>query len=328
MQITAGLQQAYSIDNCEDERPWGAALFIGVKSPMTLYPRTAEYPSPVTTWHEARKRGAYIDMEKAIWWESPVMAALIPPDSIGVAVNHFLEDAVSTRASLARPWDQNKYGGPGGFARYIFDLYSTYLCAGFRIPASAGSANGVSRNVLGYNRSYVYLGSEFSAEAWMRGQKAGRNFVTNGPMLAFRANGQLPGSILPDHAGEVLVEMDCESRSDLERAEFVLDGTSVSEFHAQPGSCRMHAKRKVRIHAGSWLVGRCFEKSTKTVRFAQSSPIYFGRVARQSAGAKAFLRDWVDAESQRIERTAPSLLTAGQKSELVELCRKARERFQ
>ena len=326
-QIAGGAQRLYSIDNCEDERRWGAALFLGVKSPMTLYPRTSEYPSPVTTWNEARRRGAYIDLEKVIWWESPVLAALIPPDSIGVAVNHFLEDAVSTRASFARPWDQNKYGGPEGFARYIFDLYSAYLSAGFRIAASAGSANGVSRNVLGYNRSYVYLGPDFSPEAWMRGQKAGRNFVSNGPMLAFSVNGQLPGSVLADDTGEVPVELACESRNDLDRAEVVLDGESVAAFHAEPGSCRIHLKRKVKAQSGSWILGRCFEKNTKTVRFAQSSPIYFGRVARQSVDAKALLREWVDAEIQRIEQVAPALLTSGQKSELVEFCRKARERY-
>ena len=293
--MAAGPLRLYSVDNHEDERRWGAALFIGVKSPMTLYPRMTEYPSPVETWREARKRGAYIDLEKVIWWESPVMAALMPPDSIGVAVNHFLEDSVSTRASLARPLDENRYAGAEGFARYIFDLYSTYLSAGFRIAASAGSANGVSRNVLGYNRSYVYLGSDFSAGAWLRGQKAGRNFVTNGPMLAFSVEGQLPGSVLPDGTAEVLVKLDCESRSELDRAELMLDGESAGEFRAQPGSSRIHAARKVKPRAGSWIFGRCFEKNQKTVRFAQSSAIYFGQIARQSAAARTYLRNWVDA---------------------------------
>ena len=97
--------RTYTIDNCEDERPWGAAIFVGVGSPMSLYPRAAQYPPPVRSWAEARLRGAHIDLEKLIWWEAPVMAALNPPDSIGVAVNHFLEDTVSTRASLSRPRD-------------------------------------------------------------------------------------------------------------------------------------------------------------------------------------------------------------------------------
>lgn len=182
----AAQDRVFSVDNCEDERKWGAALFIGVKHPMRLYERASELPSPLRTWSEARKRGAFIDLEKVIWWQSPVIVALSPPDSIGVAVNHFTEDAVSTRASLAKPRDDTKYSSPEGFARYIGDLYITYLSAGFRIPASAGSANGVSRNPLGYNRSYVYLGRQFDHSTWLGGQKAGRNFVTNGPMLERR----------------------------------------------------------------------------------------------------------------------------------------------
>src|SRR5581483_5943196 len=119
-------QRVYSVDNSEDERHWGAALFIGVKSPMHLYARNAEYPPPSVTWGEARAQGGYIDLEKLIWWEAPVMAALLPPDSIGVAVNHFREDGISTRASLARPRDEKRYPGEQGFARYILDLYCYY----------------------------------------------------------------------------------------------------------------------------------------------------------------------------------------------------------
>ena len=194
---TVAFNRVYSIDNSEDERHWGAALFIGLKSPIQLYSRDAEYPPPTATWGEARSRGGYIDLEKVIWWEAPVISAVTPPDSIGVAVNHFREDGISTRASLARPRDENRYPGERGFAQYILDLYCHYLSAGFRIPASAGSANGVAKIALGYNRSYVYLGKQFSYETWLAGQRAGRNFVTNGPMLFVTVNGKRPGAVLP-----------------------------------------------------------------------------------------------------------------------------------
>ena len=322
-----GSNRVFSMDNGEDERRWGAALFIGVKSPISLYPRNTEYPPPAQTWGAARKRGAFIDLEKVIWWESPVITALNPPDSIGVAVNHFLEDTVSTRASLARPRDETKYAGPEGFARYIFDLYDVYQNAGFRIPASAGSANGVARNVLGYNRSYVYLGSKFSYEAWLAGQKAGRNFVTNGPMLAFTVNGKISGSILPDE-GELAVAIDCQSQDELDRAEVIQDGATVAVFRAEPGASRITATRKLNSQAGGWIAARCFEKNPDTVRFAHSSPVYFGREARRSPAAMAYLRDWVDAEMGRLRQAPADLLTAPQRDELLELCRKARERYQ
>jgi TolB protein len=323
-----GSDRVFSVDNCEDERRWGAAIFIGVKFPISLYPRNTEYPPPAQTWGAARQRGAFIDLEKVIWWESPVMAALNPPDSIGVAVNHFLEDTVSTRASLARPRDEVKYAGAAGFARYILDLYATYLSAGFRIAASAGSANGVARNVLGYNRSYVYLGPKFSYEAWLAGQKAGHNFVTNGPMMSFSVNGKMPGSILRDEPGEISVAIDCQSQDEMDRAEVIEDGEIVAVFRVSPGASRISATRKLNFQPGGRIAARCFERNPVTVRFAHSSPVYFGREARRSTAAMAYLRDWVDAEMRRLRQAPPDLLTAPQREELLELCRKARERYQ
>ena len=59
-------------------------------------------------------------------------------------------------------------------------------------------------NPVGYNRVYVYTGMDTSYEAWWKGLKAGRSFVTNGPLLEVRANGDLPGTIFSDRAGKRL----------------------------------------------------------------------------------------------------------------------------
>jgi len=182
--------------------------------------------------------------------------------------------------------------------------------------------------VLGSDRSYVYLGPKFSAAAWIAAQKAGRNFVTNGPMLAFTVNGALPGTVLPDNAGEVDAALHCESRDELEHAEIVMDGETVGEFSAAAGAMRITAQKKLRPRSGSWILGRCFEKNSATVRFAHSSPIYVGPSARRSAAAQAYLRDWVNAEMARLERVPSELLAAGQKAEMLDYCRKARERYQ
>ena len=125
------------------------------------------------------------------------MAALIRPDTIGIANNHFLEEGMLDSEAWGRPRNRDQYPGHRGFANYIFDLYYTYLSAGLRIPASAGSANGVLKNPIGYSRSYAFLGNSFTTEAWLAAQKAGRNFVTNGPMLFLNANGERPGAVLP-----------------------------------------------------------------------------------------------------------------------------------
>jgi hypothetical protein len=313
----------YSIDNCEDERPWGAALFIGVKSPLRLYPRQSHYPLPTSTWGAARARDAYIDLEKLIWWEAPMMAALNPPDSIGVAVNHFREDGISTRASLSRPRDEDRYPGEFGFARYILDLYSTYLSAGLRIPASAGSANGVVKVPFGYNRSYVYLGKEFSPDGWLAGQKAGRNFVTNGPMLFVRVNEQLPGAVLPENTTQGRVQIEASSAFELDRVEVLVDGRVAQTLTPSQSPSQIAASVTVAVKAGSWLAVRCFEKNEITIRLAHTSPVYVGPTPRRSGESLAYLREWVKADMERIEGLPEDKLSVGQKRELLELCRKA-----
>ena len=307
--------------NCEDERHWGAALFLGVKRPMRLYPRDAEYPPPSVTWGDARERGAYIDLEKLIWWEAPVMAAVMPPDSIGVAVNHFREDGVSTRASLSRPRDESRYPGERGFAQYILDLYCYYLNAGFRLPASAGSANGVAKNALGYNRSYVYLGDRYSDAEWLAGQRAGRNFVTNGPMLFVTVNGKLPGAVLPGDVRQARVEAEAESAGELDALEILVDGRVARRVAGAPRHLQVSAT--VEVSDGSWIAVRCFEKNPSTVRLAHSSPVYIGRTARRWPESLAYLRAWVEAEMERIRSVPAAKLTAGEKEEFLALCRRA-----
>jgi hypothetical protein len=316
----------YTVDNCEDERPWGAAILLGVKSPVKLYRRDAQYPSPLATWTEARERGGFIDLEKLIWWQAPVLAALSPPDTIGVAVNHFQEETVMTRASLSKPRDEGRYPGPLGFAQYVLDLYDTYLSAGHRIAASAGSANGVVRNAFGFNRSYVYLGNRFSIDAWVKGQKAGQNFVTNGPMLFVRANGRLPGTTFPDSVRQTEVEIEALSPRKLDRVEIVVDGTVAANLRADEGAIK--AKRRVKVEPGSWMLVRCFEQNTSTLRFAQTSPFWFGSRPKRSPEALRFMRDWIDSDIQRLQSLPESRITLREREELLDISKRARRFYE
>jgi hypothetical protein len=308
--IVRSADRAYSFDNSEDERDWGAALFFGLKTPMELYAAKSPHPPPTVTWQEARRKGAFIDQEKLIWWAAPMIAALVPPDSFGVANNHFMEEGVMDNEAWGRPRDKAKYPGPHGFARYIFDLYSSYLNAGFRVPASAGSANGVLRNPVGYNRSYVNLGGRFSYDGWLAGQKAGKNFVTNGPMLFLDVSGDR-------------IKIEALSSGELESVELVVDGDVVQVFRPDRDRSRVLAETRVQVRQGSWLLARCLEKNDRTVRFAQTSPVYFGSTPNRTANAISFFCEWIDALVEHIG-DLPAL-TPDQKEEWYRLCQKARE---
>ncbi len=80
--------------------------------------------------------------------------------------------------------------------------YYDYLNLGFRITAAAGS-DFPWGSTIGEVRTFVYTGKEFSADTWFKGLKAGHTFVTNGPVLFFEADHNLPGSELIKTKGAV-----------------------------------------------------------------------------------------------------------------------------
>lgn len=327
---SVGRNRVYSLNNSEDERDWGAVLFLDLKRTYDL-PGKRYFPPATVTWQGARDRGAFIDLEKPIWWEAPVVVALVRPDSIGVAVNQFLEEGMLAidiwDGGGGRRRDPVKYHGDEGWANYIYDLYYHYLSAGFRIGASGGSANGVLRNPPGYNRSYVYLPGGFSHEAWWEGQKAGRNFVTNGPMLFLTVNGQMPGAILPG-ADEVSVKLEAISADELDRVEIIADGVVSQTFRPQRDKSSLAISTRVKVRRGGWVVARCFEKNPLTVRFAQTSPVYIGDTAFRSEVALTFFRTWIDDEIKRIQTFPSDAITENERSELIAICRKARKVYE
>jgi hypothetical protein len=85
------------------------------------------------------------------------------------------------------------------------ELYYDALNLGFRIPVSAGSDYPWGDHI-GDQRTYVKLLPQqtLDPQAWYEGLKAGRTFVTQGPIIQFSINGQDIGSVLQVEEGEAL----------------------------------------------------------------------------------------------------------------------------
>ena len=64
---------------------------------------------------------------------------------------------------------------------------------GFKLIPMAGS-DYPYYNPPGVERNYVYVGDDNSIDAYYDALRAQRTFVTNGPMLEFTVNGELPGA--------------------------------------------------------------------------------------------------------------------------------------
>ena len=80
----------------------------------------------------------------------------------------------------------------------LADWYRLLDC-GLRVPLVGGSGKDSNAIALGAVRTYARLadGQPFGYAAWVDAVKAGRTFVTNGPLLNFTADGFGPGATLP-----------------------------------------------------------------------------------------------------------------------------------
>jgi hypothetical protein len=79
--------------------------------------------------------------------------------------------------------------------------YYDYLNLGYKLTAAAGS-DVPWGSTIGEVRTYVHTGPELNVDAWFEGLKEGHTFVSNGPVLEFTVDNQLPGSELERKAGD------------------------------------------------------------------------------------------------------------------------------
>src|SRR5688500_12042718 len=145
---------------------------------------------------------------------------------------------------------------------YGFQTYYALLNCGFRLRPAAGTANGVHPVPLGFSRVYVHLDEPFSFAAWMKGLAAGRSFVTTGPMIFAKVDGQWPGTNShPSSAKVHEVECTVQSEHPLESLELVVNGAVTQRFAPEnrktaAGSFENHFSVSFKPETSSWLAWR------------------------------------------------------------------------
>ncbi len=155
------------------------------------------------------------------------------------------------------------------------------LNAGFRIPIAGGSGKRDNLTKLGGLRTYAKLeaGQELTYKNWIEAVRAGRTFVTSGPLLSFTVNGQEPGARL-DLATPASVHVRAEARClrPLERLEVIANGAVVAS--AEPTGerpSRAALEADISLSRSGWLAARAFcprEPNELQRTYAHSSAVY------------------------------------------------------
>jgi hypothetical protein len=196
------------------------------------------------------------------------------------------------------------------FTDALADWYRLLAC-GRRLPLMGSSGKDSNTIALGAVRTYARLepNQDFSYGAWIESVRAGRTFVTDGPLLSLAVNGQELGCelALPKETPTVRIQAEACSVTPFARLECVHNGAIVATAKATGDHRAATIDADVPINGSGWLAARCVGEDGSTIR-AHTSPVYVqmeGRPMRPSTETLAPLLavlnrtlGWVQGEAR------------------------------
>jgi hypothetical protein len=236
----------------------------------------------------------------------PLWLASGKVDSIGIANNHMCRSQMYPGEAWGKPRDTKRLPDPFGNGQWTQEIYYHLLNSGLRVPPSAGSASGVLSNPVGYNRVYVHTGERMDYEVWWKNLKAGRSFVTNGPLLLVRADDKLPGEVFELKTPKnISLDVQLISRDHVPRIEIIQNGDVVQTLECS-NTREQKLTAELSVSRSGWFLVRAIADNPQTFRFASTAPFYveIGAV-KTSVSRKScdFFQKWAEERSASLRET-------------------------
>lgn len=195
-------------------------------------------------------------------------------------------------------------GSHGGYA----DSFYHYLNAGLKVPFSTGT----DWFMDDFARVYAEVNGDLTPESWLTSLRAGRTFITNGPLLEFRVNNARIGDTLDlAQPGEVTVTANAIGRGNFELLEIVQNGQVIASETSTAASGHFTAtiRKPIKVTEPGWLAARISTANKNEygrTLFGHTSAVYVtigGRTIRRAADV-AWLRHEVEAARATITEKA------------------------
>ncbi len=182
-------------------------------------------------------------------------------------------------------------------------LWYRLLNCGFRVPATAGTdcfLNRINSSPPGWGRCYVNLPNGLEYKAWIEGQRVGRSFVSNGPMLELTVGDATSGDTLRlDAARTVRVRARGWSQGPLEKLELIYNGQVVANGKLSVDRLELMLNRELRLGQTGWIAARVSGPPVPYIgvgsQQAHANPVYIelaGDKPDSKADAEYFLA-WI-----------------------------------
>ena len=205
----------------------------------------------------------------------------------GVPIN-FVADAVQEEVDLielACLWTDELGTG---------DLWHKVLNLGIPLAASGGSdvMNDYYRTMaIGSTRVYVKTDGPLTLESYLAGLKAGRSFISNGPLIQFKVDDKEPGQVVSEGKKKVKWELDVHSARPYSTVEILVNGEVVTSRKGTAERGSRNYKGSLVVPVGGWVTARVYGGETAwpfmdSYPFAETSPVWFGAIGSTDPEAK------------------------------------------
>jgi hypothetical protein len=217
-------------------------------------------------------------------------------------------------------------------------LYRAWNC-GYRVVASAGEdafPNYYRSYILGSNRVYVNTGPQLEYRKWITDMRAGRSFVTSGPLVLFSVQGKQVGDELRLPAGshELASEIEVESITPIERVEVLFNNRVVADVTPSDRPLKMKVRKTLAADRSGWFAVRvraayARHPIRRPYPFAATMPVWVSvgdRPVRSRADAEYFVA-WIERTLERA-LALPAWNNESERDALRKLYAEARRRME
>ncbi len=250
-----------------------------------------------------------------------------------VIIPHFpnprLETAATIVSGSADGVEMTAWGNLyNGIDPYSLSDWYRYLNCGYMTAAVGGTDKMSAATAVGTIRTYAQVPTSrrFTFDAWKDAVRAGRTFVTYGPLMEFSVDGKAPGSRIGMSAGGGTVDIEWKVASvtvPTSKVELIVNGEVVDGKCVKPGGGKGHFKAK--LDKSSWVAllvrGRYRDKPEMIA--AHSSPVMIEvkgsqflaaadalTILEQIEGAMAYLETGATRADEAARKRMKMVLTA------------------
>jgi hypothetical protein len=144
---------------------------------------------------------------------------------------------------------------------YAHMEYYRYLNCGYRLPLVGGTDKMSGDVPVGLYRTYARIGPDeaFTFDSWCAAVRAGRTFMSGGPLLGLSVDGEPIGSTVRVGKPGAQVQVEARARSifPIHTLEIVHDGEVVASTEDPSGARELELSVPLEVASDGWVAARC-----------------------------------------------------------------------